>query len=92
MNTPQSRKSFGKASIFLVFLGISISEEDDGSLSRPPMRLFGRLQGRHSAMHEDESVDSRSAESGDSDNVLGSDRGFSVQWSGSESDEEDAGW
>jgi len=55
------------------------------------MRLFGRLRGRHSAMHEDENVDSQSAESGNSDNVGSHDRGLGVQLSGSESDE-DAGW
>lgn len=55
------------------------------------MHLFGRPRGRHPAMHEDESVDSRSADSGDSDNVGSDDRSLGVQWSGSESDE-DAGW
>jgi hypothetical protein len=56
------------------------------------MRLFGRLRGRHSTMHEDENVDSQSAESGDSDNV-GSDDcgGLGVQLSSGELDE-DAGW
>jgi len=69
----------------------SAKSEDDGSLSRPPMRLFGRPRGRHPATHEDESVDSRSTDSGDSDNVGSDDRSLGVQWSGSESDE-DAGW
>lgn len=52
------------------------------------MRLSGRLRGRHSAMHEDENVESQSAESVDSDNVGSDDSGLGVQLSGSESDED----
>ena len=32
--------------------------EDDGSLARPPMRLFGRRCARHSTIPEDERVES----------------------------------
>jgi hypothetical protein len=64
------------------------------------MRLFGRLRGRHSSAHEtkDESVNSRSTELDDSENVGLGDRG----WSGSESgaftatkdnsDDDEEGW
>ena len=75
------RKSFRKTSPFSGFL-IPISE-DDGSLSRPPMRLFGRPRGQHSVIYEEESVDPRSAES-DDDVQLGGE-------SESESDE-DVAW
>jgi hypothetical protein len=68
------------------------------------MRLFGRRRGRHSLGHEtkDESVNSRSTESDDSEDVGLGDRAFGVQWSGSESgafaatkdnsDDDEEGW
>jgi hypothetical protein len=68
------------------------------------MRLFGRLRGQHLPEHEtkDESVNSRSTESDDSENVGLGDRASGVQWSGSESgaftatkdnsDDDEGGW
>jgi hypothetical protein len=67
------------------------------------MRSSGRLRGRHSPLNEDEdeSVDSRTTESDDSDNVGSDDRAFVAQWSGSESgaftatkdnSDDDEGW
>jgi hypothetical protein len=91
VDTARSRKSFGNASVFLVFLGIPTSGDHE-SLSRPPMRLSGHLRGRHSAMHEDENVDSQSAESGDSDNVGSDDSGLGVQLSGSLSESDEDAW
>lgn len=87
MDTARSRKSSGDTSVFPGFLDIPTSRDHE-SLSRPPIRLFGHLRGRHSAMHEDENADSQCAESGDSDNVGSDDRDLSVQLSGSESDED----
>lgn len=85
MCTASTRKSSAKKSDCLPYLKIlSFSdEEDDGSLARPPMRLFGRVSSQRSFISEDESEDSQFSGSGDSDDV-GSDNGdtFGVQWSG----------
>ncbi|KAI0249796.1 hypothetical protein BJV78DRAFT_1224982 [Lactifluus subvellereus] len=64
---------------------VNSDEEDDGSLARPPMRLFGRVHSRRSFISEDENGDSQFSGSGDSDSDdVGSDDGdtFGVQWSG----------
>ncbi|KAH9994555.1 hypothetical protein BJV74DRAFT_831230 [Russula compacta] len=57
----------------------NVESDDDGSLARPPMRLFGRLCDHHL---DSRGIDSRFSESDDSDNV-GSDA-FGSHWSGEE--------
>jgi len=58
-------------------------DEGDGSLSRPPMRLFGRVRNKPSFSSEAESSDSQCSESDDSDSVGCDDgHGSSVQWVG----------
>ena len=58
-------------------------DEGDGSLARPPMRLFGRIRNQPSFSSEAESSDSQCSEADDSDNA-GCDDGHmsSVQWVG----------
>jgi hypothetical protein len=62
------------------------------------MRLFGRLRGRHSTVYDEESVDSRSTESDNSEDVGSDGRAFGVQWLGSEcgaledNSNDSAGW
>jgi hypothetical protein len=70
-----SRKSFVRDQIFLLF-SMKFSE-DDGSLARPPMRLFGR-----STMSKGRSVESEL--SGSDDNGSDGSHASGVQWSGGE--------
>ena len=70
-----------KVHIFVLLTSFcSDEDEGDGSLARPPMRLFGRIRNQLSFSSEAESSNS---ESDDSDNV-GCDDGnvSSLQWVG----------
>lgn len=75
----------------------SDEDEGDGSLARPPMRLFGRVRNRVSFSSEAESSDSQCSESDDSVNV-GRDDGHvsGVRWGddglGGFEDEEEGEW
>jgi len=62
--------------------GYSSESEDDGSLTRPPMHLFGRFRGGHSTTPEGESVSSQFSES-DGNDSLDPDNGpaFGGLWS-----------
>ena len=57
--------------------------EDDGSLARPPMRLFGRHCSRSSTIPEDERVESEFSGSDESNNAgLEDGRPSDDQWFG----------
>jgi hypothetical protein len=71
---------------FLKTIPFSGDDDDDGSLARPPMRLFGLVRGQRSFIPDDESgdsADSQFSESGDSDDIESDGGAFGVQWSGS---------
>ncbi|KAI9444342.1 hypothetical protein H4582DRAFT_2071939 [Lactarius indigo] len=79
----------------------SDEDEGDGSLARPPMRLFGRVRSQQSFSSEVESDSQGSSESDDSDNVgCGDEHVSGVRWVGGrlgdfdedDEDEEEGDW
>jgi hypothetical protein len=64
--------------LFFLMVSFSGGEDDDGSLARPPMRLFGRVRSQHLFISEGDSGD----ESSDSDGIDSDGDKFGVQWSG----------
>jgi hypothetical protein len=84
VGTASSRKSPTKSNPLPFFLKVSLSgdEGDDGSLARPPMRLFGRVRSQDSFISEGESGDSQFTESNDSDGIDPDGDKIGVQWSG----------